>query len=531
MASSTPTVAVPRPAAPARRRRWAFRLLAVLIGLSPLVAFEGLCAVFDWGRPGLHDDPFVGFRAVRPLFVLNDDTGRYEIPKARQTYFRPDSFAAVKADDEFRIFCLGGSTVQGRPFAIETAFSRWLEISLTAADRERTWRVVNCGGVSYASYRLVPILEEVLHYQPDLIILYTGHNEFLEARSFEHLGRRGTALNAALDAASRLRTFTLVREGYLRSQGRSSAEPPAGRPILPEEVEALLDYRGGLAEYHRDDAWRSGVIEQFGYNLRRMVQMADRAGVELILVNPVSNWRDSPPFKSEHGSDLSEAQRQKWQSLCESASRHLRREHYDPSRALRLLEEACRLDPRHAGGWYNLAGCYEALGQLDPGRDAYLRAKEEDVCPLRILQPMNDFILALARETGTPLINAQKLFEARSGGGITGGDWLVDHVHPTIEGHQLLADALAQMLVDEGHVTPTADWASRRCAAFHEHFEALSPLYFQKGMQRLSALKNWAQGRVSRLRGQGAAAAAAKGRHPDNDRPTGAPGRQQVAVT
>ncbi|MEX0676367.1 MAG: hypothetical protein WD063_04790, partial [Pirellulales bacterium] len=147
-----------RPRPMSRRRRWVFRCLAVLVGLSPLVACEGFCAVFDWGRPGLHDDPFVGFRSVVPLFVLNEDQTRYEIPKARQAYFRPDSFAAKKAPDEFRIFCLGESTVQGNPFTIETSFTTWLEISLRAADASRSWEVVNCGGISYASYRLVPIL-------------------------------------------------------------------------------------------------------------------------------------------------------------------------------------------------------------------------------------------------------------------------------------------------------------------------------------------------------------------------------------
>ena len=47
--------------------------------------------------------------------------------------------------------------------------------------------MINCGGVSYASYRLGPILDEVLGYEPDLIMLYTGHNEFLEARTYPRL--------------------------------------------------------------------------------------------------------------------------------------------------------------------------------------------------------------------------------------------------------------------------------------------------------------------------------------------------------
>ena len=76
----------------------------------------------------------------------------------------------------------------GRPYTVETAFSSWLQLFLQYADPSKKWEVVNCGGVSYASYRLVPILEEVLeNYTPDLVILYTGQNEFLEDRTYAHL--------------------------------------------------------------------------------------------------------------------------------------------------------------------------------------------------------------------------------------------------------------------------------------------------------------------------------------------------------
>jgi tetratricopeptide (TPR) repeat protein len=482
------------------RRRWLFRVAAVLIGLSPLLVFEGLCIAFGWGRPDLHDDPFIGFRSVVPLFVKSEDGSRYEIPKARQAYFRPESFPAKKEPGVFRIFCLGGSTVQGRPFAVETAFSTWLEIGLEAADPSRRWEVVNCGGVSYASYRLVPILEEVLGYQPDLIILYTGHNEFLEDRAFDHIAGRGRLLNASLEAASRLRTFTLLREGYLRLRGVSSTDPPQGRPILPTEVDALLDYRGGLEAYHRDDAWRRGVIAHYRYNLRRMVELARAAGVEMILVNPVSNLCDSPPFKSEHRADLSPAELAQWKSICESAHEHARRGSYDLQQAIRLFEQACRIDPLHAGCFYNLASCYQAAGQLDQARQAYLQAKDLDVCPLRILQEMNEAVLEIAGDTGTPLVDAQKLFQERSKDKIVGADWLVDHVHPSVEGHQLLADALADKLIALGKVRPRPGWEQIKRQRYREHFDSLDNLYFLKGQQRLSGLQDWAKGRAKRLR-------------------------------
>lgn len=483
-----------------RRRRWLSRLAAIGFGLSLLAAFEGFCTLCGWGRPELHDDPFVGFRAIRPLFVLSEDRARYEIPKSRQPHFCPQSFAAEKAHNEFRIFCLGGSTVQGNPYTVETAFTTWLEISLQAADARRSWKVVNCGGVSYASYRLTPILEEVLRRQPDLIILCTGHNEFLEDRTFDHIRDRGELVNAAIAAASRLRTYNLMQEGLARLRGGPSDDARPGRPLLPAEAQALLDYRGGLEAYHRDEAWRRGVIRQFEFNLRRMVQLCREAEVAVMLIHPVANLGDSPPFKSEHREDLSAEERQRWESLLESARRHFRRERRNLPAAVAALEQACELDPLHAGGWYTLAECYRAVGRMDQARQAYLRAKELDICPLRILEPMSRIILELARETDAPIVDLQQLFEQLSPHRIVGSEHLVDHVHPGIKGHQRIADALADKLVELGVVHPASDWQEKKQSGYRAQLDGLDDYYYIRGEQRLQGLRGWARGRSQALR-------------------------------
>jgi lysophospholipase L1-like esterase len=491
-----PSQAAQRTARPARSRRWLFRLAAVMLSLSPLLAFEGICVVLDLGRPELHDDPFVGFRSVRPLFVPSEDGVSYEIPKARQRFFRPQSFATERPTGEFRVFCLGGSTVQGRPFAVETSFTSWLEISLNAADLVHTYRVVNCGGVSYASYRLTSILEEVLAYEPDLVILYTGHNEFLESRSFDHITSRDELLSTTLERASRLRSFTLFREAYLRMRGISSDGPPEGRPLLPTEVEALLDGAGGLEKYHRDEDWHRGVIAQYRYNLQRMIQMAHDADVRIVLVNPVSNIRDTPPFKSQHGDDLTAEELAEWESLCAAARRHLEGDDYDVQAAADLFQQACQIDPLYAGTFYSLGHCYLALGKIQPARVALRQAKELDICPLRILSPMNEAVLEIAEATNTPLVDAQKLFEQESPDKIVSDRWLVDHVHPSITGHQLLADALADELVSLGLVTPRANWQEEKRRLYRQHRESLDEDYFLQGSKRLDAVKKWARGRV-----------------------------------
>jgi lysophospholipase L1-like esterase len=469
-----------------------------MLGLAPFVLAEITFALLDWGRPERSEDPFVGFRSVRPLFVLDESGTRREIAPGRLAFFCPDGFAAGKGPREYRIFCLGGSTVQGRPFAIETSFTTWLELSLEAANPNRRWEVVNCGGVSYASYRLVPILEEVLDYEPDLILLYTGHNEFLEDRTYGHIKELPEIVARPCDLVLKTRTYALLRAGYRRLRGRPEDVSLSGRPVLETEVEAMLDYRGGVEQYRRDEKWRRDVVEHFRYNLRRMVDLARNAGVPLVLVNPVCNLRDHPPFKVQHRDGLTPKELGQWETLVSQAAD---RQGSNVYQAIQLLKQAEAIDDRHAGLHYLMAKCYDAMGEMDHAREAYLRAKEEDVCPLRILEPMNRAVLEVAGQTDTPVVDVRKLFEERSKVGIPGRDLLVDHVHPSVlHGHQLVADALADELVRLGVVRPRAEWESSRAESYSQHFGSLSDSYFAIGEERLERVRRWAQGRSRRQR-------------------------------
>ncbi len=487
-----------KPPAPVRSRSRAilFRLAAVAFGLSPLLILEGLLWCLGAGAPRYDHDPFAGFRGVHPLFALSDDAQRYQIAPSRRAYFCADSFAAQKAPNEFRIFCLGGSTVQGSPFGIETSFTTFLELSLEAAEPEKKWEVVNCGGVSYASYRLVPILEEVLRYQPDLIIVYTGQNEFLEDRTYHHIKQMPELAAGCAELLARTRTCRVLhqwRQGD-RSAGTGSAEPARdGRPLLPDEVDAMLEYRGGLDRYHRDEKWRRDIESHFQYNLNRMVALARAAGVPLVLVNPVCNLRDCPPFKNEHRQGLAPGELARWESLVSQAAEHSPR---NSAETVRLLEEALRIDDQHAGLHYLLAKTYDSMGDLALARRQYLAAKENDVCPLRILESMNQAILETATATGTPLVDVRRMYEEICAGGIPGDMYLIDHVHPSIEGHQLIADRIASKLSLMGIVHPVADWRQLRHEAYQAHLDSLDSLYFARGQQRLDILRCWTQGKA-----------------------------------
>lgn len=479
---------------PRRCARWWFPLAAIGLGVVPLAALEVVLRISDPTELSSS-----AFENVRPLFVPNADGTKMQIAENRLGYFRPAAFDITKKTREKRVFCLGGSTVQGRPYATETSFTQWLELGLnanientntkntnTATNRQtNTWKVINCGGVSYASYRLTPILKEVLAYEPDLIVLMTGHNEFLEDRELAELA----------PSPFRLHSATALRNMF----GQRSVTP---RELLPEEVDALLDYKGGLEDYSLDIAWRLRIVDQYRRNVEAMIRLCDNAGVPVLLVMPVSNLRDNPPFKVSHGPNQTPAEEARWRLEWDAARVELQRVPPDISAAAERYESACEIDKWHAGSWFELGRCREALHEFERAANAYRNARDADVCPLRMTSNLEDVLRDVSAKSNTPLIPFHERVEAESRHGIVDSQWMLDHVHPTIAGHQLLAGEVRQWMAESEQfgLATDSDWRANVSDVWQRHLQNLPTQYFTEGSKRLRSLNRWARGRGDKLR-------------------------------
>jgi tetratricopeptide (TPR) repeat protein len=457
------------------------RIAAVFVGLLPFLVAELGLRLLDLGRPGDSKDPLAGFNRQLPLFERHGSV--YRTVHAREPFFFPQEFPAEKPRNGVRVFCFGGSTVYGHPYEADTAFPKWLELELAAGDRARSWQVINCGGVSYASYRLAPLVREILHYQPDLVVLATGHNEFLEDRTYQPLKSRSAAAAWVQNSAWSLRLVNVAR----RCVSRRPAEEP---PIAPE-VEPRLDQASGYASYHRDDAWHERVVAQFEESVRAMVTECRAAGVPVILVRLGSNLRDCPPFKSEHQPGLSAAQERAWQSAFEAGTAA---EDANLPLALDHYREAEAVDAEFALLDYHIARALDRLGRKTEALEYYVKAREKDVCPLRIIKPLEEVLSRIAAETATPLVDAASLIAAKARDGIPGFDWYVDHVHPTIGGHQQIAQALAAEMRRCGLSPRTFTWEQdQRRQAYEKHLKQLGPRYLADGRRRVFWLEQWAR--------------------------------------
>ncbi|MBT4868089.1 MAG: tetratricopeptide repeat protein [Planctomycetaceae bacterium] len=478
--------------------------MAIAVGILPFVLLETALSVFDIGATEPDSDPLVGFSSLTPLFEHDVDGDVFRSARSRRLFFGPQQFAAKKPADGFRVFCLGGSTVRGRPFETDTAFAKWLELELADCDPKRHYEVVNCGGLSYASYRLTRILEEVLQYQPDLIVIATGHNEFLEDRTYQSIKTRSAARVWIEERLYSLRTVQIISR---LSNGDESkpGEDNSGRTVLPDTVKTRLDEASGYASYHRDEKWRTDVVAHFEKSIRNMIDMCRQKGIPVMLVGLGSNLMYTPPFKSEHRSGesngkpkLTADEERRWQAVFDEATNM---EAGDLQQAIELYRQAEAIDAEHALLLFRMGRCLERLGQSDEAREYYIRAKDQDICPLRMLEDMGGILKAVARETDTPLIDARRMFEEQSPDQIPGNDWYTDHVHPTLAAHQQIAQAISAEMRRLNLPDTMSAWSnSQRRSVYRRHFDRLGPVYLANGRQRIDWLENWA--RRQRLHGE-----------------------------
>ena len=441
----------------ARQIAWWKKLLYSLtaVGLF-FVVLEGLLTVCGVRPLTESHDPYVGFDSTLPLFRAQTKAqGRVvlETSPNKRAYFNAQQFSKPKPPGTFRIFCLGGSTTYGRPYEDRTSFPGWLRELLPAVDDRHAWEVINAGGVSYASYRVAAVMQELVEFEPDLFIVYSAHNEFLEDRTYRAVRNTSPLLRRTTSLLARTRTSSLMHSWFQRDRGRD------GLYILPGEVDETLNHSVGPTAYQRDDELREQIREHYSLNLQRMIDIAKIAGAQIVLVGPAANVKDCSPFKSQHRGDLADAQKRRWSELYDRAVSLADAGDFEQS--LKVFQDTLHIDDRYAELHFRVGHVLFQLRRFPSARDAFDRALLEDVCPLRADAHLRETVRRVAEENQVALVDFETVAVnrcLRSGHNCPGKEIFLDHVHPTIEGNRLLAEAIVDVLIGETIVTGRPAW-------------------------------------------------------------------------
>jgi tetratricopeptide (TPR) repeat protein len=410
---------------------------------------EGGLRLFGYGE----DYPlFIPVDGFPDLLVQNPVVARrYFLHQRNVPNANADYFAREKPPAGLRVVALGESSTAGFPFYWGAAFPRVLGNRLQAAYPERHVEVINTAMAAINSYALLDFVDEVIAIEPDVVVVYAGHNEYygaLGAASSESLGRSPAVVRAFL-SLRRVRTVELLRDAVGAAQ---RATRPAGRP----DGTLMARMIGEQAVPLDGETFRAGH-RQFVENMDRLLGRLAEAGVPTYVATLASNERDQRPFTTVHSAD---ADTTAWRARLQAGLAAS-----GATQAVAALEQAVRLDPAAAEGHFLLGRALLSARRPGPARAAFVRAKDRDALRFRAPEVFNQSIRRLAARHGATVVDVQGALRSASPVGIIGRETMMEHLHPNLEGYGRMADAFFDAMIADnlaGAASPTSHGSAYR---------------------------------------------------------------------
>ena len=388
------------------------RVVALLVGLSLVALFEA----------GLW---LVGVGPDDALFVASDSSYRINPQAARRFFPRQyvrlapgqDRFARDKDARAFRVFALGASTLLGFPNPAYTSFPNFLQRMLADAYPARKIEVVNCGVTAINSFVVREFVEEVVEHEPDLVLIYAGHNEFVgpygAATPFVRLSGNWYFIQ--------LQMFLQRTKTYYLLDSLLHYVAAALRPIAPAESFGVHLVQREI--YLEDEAHRQ-TESHYQRNMAEVVEVLREREVPVALCTLVSNLAGFYPLRS--------------QGL--------------------VPPDATSADyPQYAALHFDAGLAHQAAGDSAQALAAFVRARDLDGIHLRACSPFNRAIRALAAESGAILIDVEQAFAVHAPAGLVGDDLITEYLHPTVWGHYLIAQTVMTSLFAREDVVGLAE--------------------------------------------------------------------------
>ena len=366
----------------AKNRIWFLRLATVAVGAALVVGVEGLLRLV----PGLGPSPLV--------VTLAEDEATGESLHATSRFYAQRFFTQYKGRlaaagqmgehffmepapaNRYRVVFVGASTVQGFPHPRRLAAASFLQAMLADAWPEREVEVVNLGITSIASFAVAEVVEDALVLSPDLVVVYTGHNEFY--------GLYGAGRYQRLQYFLRQLHLTHLVDGLIGGIGTR------------DEPTDLIKMAAARGEVPLHGPGRAMAEQNLRNNLRRVSRLCERAQVPLVLCTIVANDAGFAPVGSTEGDEA-------WKAQVEQAAQVLTRGYVAPDDAedaLRQLEQAAALSSEHAWLWYLQGRALERLGRDAEAQRTFRKARDLDTMPWRAPTAHNAVIRAVAKEHG-----------------------------------------------------------------------------------------------------------------------------------
>ncbi len=380
------------------KKIWLFRVILFSIPVLILLLAELALRIGSYQKE--YGQAIVPYKYHSDYLTSNRSVGQLYFGKSSYGAFgTQDTFLKNKPADRIRIFALGGSSTAGYPYMYSGTFPALLEQRLQALYPDHPVEVINLGMTAVNSYTVRDLARACLDYNPDLLIIYAGHNEFYgtlgsgSARSA--IGTRRNLTLAYLNLR-RIKLFQLISNlagRIIKSDKQNTDTSGTLMATMAENQSIALD-----SKLYR----KTGEI--FRANVTDIIRWYQPEGVPVLLSTLVSNLKDQPPFVSLPGDSSAQ-------------------DHYQAGRQA------------------------EQQGQFKLADYHYRQAKDRDGLRFRASEDLNKIIRSFNNETGVFICDTDNWFRSISPDGLIGNNLILEHLHPNLEGYFQIAKALSHTIV------------------------------------------------------------------------------------
>jgi len=404
--------------------------MGVLIACAIAGLLEGGLHLLDIGAPDPLGSDLHYQRIVQPVFQPGTLADGTPVLRTADPRLPVQAVLAEKPLQGTRIFVLGASAVAGLGYSPNVTFAAYLRRMLAELAPHRPVEVVNLGIVGISSKQVRVLAVEVLaRYQPDLLIVYCGNNEFLEI----HAEKYRIAGSSLWDRARHRLTKTNLHR-VLSRRFRGLPEAPRPNELGPADGSAGLSQSEILERVALKPREVAEQVDRYEANLEAIAVAAAGARVPLLLMSVATNWRWLGP------QDQPDAQ------LTAPA---------EPDDAAQVLAEVeaqlhSATDQKRWKLYGHRARLHESLGDLASAREDFRRSMNADPHLRRTLDGMNERVVTVAKRHGALFLDTVETLQRTAPAGIVGFEHFYDYVHFTPAGALEVARAVYVRLRDEG---------------------------------------------------------------------------------
>ncbi|MGC8640137.1 MAG: hypothetical protein ACP5XB_09710 [Isosphaeraceae bacterium] len=345
----------------------------------------------------------------------------------------PTTFPEQSHPGELSLVVLGGSSAMGYPYSpllsIGQIVSWQIEEALPGCRVHLDIRADLGRNLEDQHQELSKVKR-----RPDLVIVDSGHNEFLSR--FD--GSRDAGYAEAPAGVLLLGAYQLsLHSPFCRWIYETVRQHRVGGPPPSINQHQLIDVpMYSPSEYYQ-------IVVDFRRRLEAITSYCEQIGAVAVLVIPPANESGFEPNRSLLPERVSPPEREELTRRYFAARA---RESSSPEESMKQYRSLIEAQPDFAEFHFRLARLLDKAGKYDEARGHYINARDLDGFPVRCRTEFMQIYREVAAHHDCILIDGPEALRAKSRHGILDDELVHDAHHPTFAGHLTLAQAIMNEL-------------------------------------------------------------------------------------